>query len=151
HVARPFVRLLELRRTRQPLPDVVGKMLEVAHCLAVLANLVQNLRIRRRKRTLIFRRRPRRSGVHTQQRHNTRKHNHSNSARAHSLSLKWSVSKFQWMAQHTVLEICRVPTRLLDAPNSLMRFADAACEPCASPDAAPVGTSRRNNCSAPRH
>ncbi len=54
HIPRPLVRLLELRRPRQPRPDAVREVLEIRRRLAVLANLAENLGIRRRKWILLL-------------------------------------------------------------------------------------------------
>jgi len=57
----PIIRLLQLRRTRQPRPDFVGQVLEVLHHLTVIADFGQDLSILRRKRARFIPRRQRRS------------------------------------------------------------------------------------------
>src|SRR4029077_8563538 len=53
HISRPLICLLELWRARQPRADAVREVFQVGRRLTVLANLAENLRIRRRKRALV--------------------------------------------------------------------------------------------------
>src|SRR5713226_8385895 len=84
HVPRPLVRLLELRRARQPRPDAVREVFEVCRRLAVLANLAENLRIRCRKGTLLVASRFRQAAAHRHQNQNHAAHKHTESTQAHS-------------------------------------------------------------------
>lgn len=77
-VFSPFVGLLELRRTRQALANVVRKIFEIFHYLTVLADFAENLRIRKRKGAFLIRRRPCRARSHSDQGHRASEHKDSN-------------------------------------------------------------------------
>src|SRR6266481_5094383 len=83
HIPRPFIRLPELRRARQPRADTVREVFQVGRRLAVLANLAENLRIRRRKRALVVRW-CRQAATHCHQNQNNAAHQHTESTQVHS-------------------------------------------------------------------
>src|SRR5882762_6499604 len=84
----PIIRLLQLRRTRQPRPDLVGQVLEVLHHLTVIADFAQDLSILRRKRARFIPRRPRRSSPDYGQHEYRCKHNYDHSPQVHSIPLE---------------------------------------------------------------
>src|SRR5712671_3330277 len=83
HLPRPVICLLELWRARQPRPNVVRQIFQIRRSLAVLANLGQNLRIRRSKWTLLLRR-FRQSSAHNPQSQHHAAHQHANPTQSHS-------------------------------------------------------------------
>src|SRR4029077_10992061 len=122
HVPRPLVRLLELRRTRQPRPHAVRQIFEVGRRLAVLANLAQNLRVRRRERILLIGR-PCHALAHRSRHQHHATHQHAPSTQAHSSTSNpfWIFSKGPTTRQSIL------------PPSPTRFFKTRPCRPAVSP------------------